>query len=51
MRGEVGKETPKNEMDFYDVTRDFLGFLVILWLISSFVIIELIKTDGQTNRQ
>ena len=28
MRGEVGKETPKKEMDFYDVTRDILGFLV-----------------------
>ena len=27
MRGEVGKETPKKEMDFYDVTRDILGFL------------------------
>ena len=28
MRGEVGKKTPQKEMDFYDVTRDNLGFLV-----------------------
>ena len=28
MRGEVGKETPPKEMDFYDVTRNILGFLV-----------------------
>ena len=26
MRGEVGKETSKKEMDFYDVLRDILGF-------------------------
>ena len=25
MRGEVEKETPKKEMDFYDVTFDNLG--------------------------
>ena len=29
MRGEVGKETPKKEIDFYDVTHDILGFLKI----------------------
>ena len=29
MRGEVGKETPQKEMDFYDVTHDTLGFLTI----------------------
>ena len=27
MRGEVGKETSKKEMDFYVVTCDILGFL------------------------
>ncbi len=27
MRGEVGMETPKKEMDFYDVTHDILGIL------------------------
>ena len=27
MRGEVGKETPKKEMDFYDVTRNILASL------------------------
>ena len=27
MRGEVGKETPHKEMDFYDVTCVILGFL------------------------
>ncbi len=27
MRGEVGKDTPKKEMDFYDVTHDTLSFL------------------------
>ena len=26
----MGKETPKKEMDFYDVTRDILGFLLYL---------------------
>ena len=29
MRGEVGKETPQKEMDFYDVTHDTLGFLLL----------------------
>ena len=27
MKGDVGKETPKKEMTFYDVTHDILGFL------------------------
>ena len=37
MRGEVGKETNQKEMDFYDVTRDILGFL--------FHVISVILTD------
>ena len=28
MRGEVGNDTPKKGMDFYDVTHDTLSFLI-----------------------
>ena len=30
MRGEVGKETPPKEMDFYDVAHDTLGVLLFV---------------------
>ena len=39
MRGEVGKETPKKEMDFYDVTYDTSGFLTNGWKITEHTII------------
>ena len=39
MRREVGKETPKIEMDFYDVTRDILGFLVRIFLVAKLLFI------------
>ena len=37
MKGEVGKETPQKEMDFYDVTHDTLGFLPLLLSSPSFL--------------
>ena len=40
MREEVGKETPEKEMDFYDVTRDILGFLTKFIQKLSFSIIK-----------
>ena len=32
MRGEVGKDTPKKDMDFYDVTHDTMTLSLVLTL-------------------
>ena len=34
-KDESGKGNPKKEIDFYDVTRDILGFLVTIILIKA----------------